>query len=202
MTANAVRLAAYRDATASGSRRRWTQDWGGLGGGAWARVSGLASSPRTLASTKAIRNGTTSLGTRAPKHFARHIAAKGHAFWQLGRAGFSGGQHGMPSAILVMAVTASPALCMEDCPTPDAVGSPMPTAGAVSGASTSPTTAKIESNRQRASQQVTTSVFHIRAVGGRRRRSCSDCTPRSRSRSTRSDISSRQPMHDKPSIER
>lgn len=38
------------------------------------------------------------------KHLPRHIAASGQAFWQSGKAGFSGGQHGMPSAISMAGV--------------------------------------------------------------------------------------------------
>lgn len=62
--------------------------------------------------------------------FAAHIAISGQVFWQSGTAGFSSGQHGMPSGIAAMDMSETAAIAG-------------PPTGMVSGPATSPMIARI-----------------------------------------------------------
>ena len=78
--------------------------------------------------------------------FARQSVRSGQAFMQSGMTGFSGGQQGISFAVAPSSLVAIIAI---DASIPPA------TAGAVTGARTSPRTARIESTRRVASMKVT-----------------------------------------------
>ena len=78
------------------------------------------------------------------KHLARQSAINGHALAQSGMTGFSCGQHGMSSAIAIVAAA-------------DIVP---PTAGAARGAMMMPTTARTGSSRRSVRQNFTAVISH------------------------------------------
>lgn len=86
-----------------------------------------------------MRAGMTAEMTGAPgKHFAMHRTASGQDFEQSGMAGFSSGQHGIPSGI--EAVSAMPAI--------DAFSIAATLDGVTIGAVRRPTIARIENRRE------------------------------------------------------
>jgi hypothetical protein len=105
-----------------------------------------------------MRTGITVERAGVPgKHFAMHRIASGQDFEQSGKAGFSPGQHGMPSGI--EAVSGVPAI--------DASSIAIALDGVTIGAVRRPTIARIESRRGMSDKSCTRVGCH-RGCGERR----------------------------------
>jgi hypothetical protein len=99
-------------------------------------------------------SGTTTVLAAAErfwKHFAKQTVISGQDLPQSGMAGFSGGQHGMSSAISV--------IC-----SPDIIPA---AAGLANGAVTMPTIARTESSMRRVRQSFTQKFSHTEPYVGR-----------------------------------
>jgi hypothetical protein len=91
------------------------------------------------------------------RHLARQSVASGQAFWQSGRAGFSGGQQGMSSDMAVATMSWPVGMSTDG----ELMAPPIALAGVARGDKTRPRTARTGSNRLRACQMFTWSNSHM-----------------------------------------
>ena len=110
------------------------------------------SSHGVFTSATAVLSGMPAEAVGAPgKHFAMHKTAIGQAFAQSGKAGFSSGQHGMPSDMAAIS----------DMPAIDASSIAAAFDGVAIGAVRRPTIARTESKREMKDQKCTSSASHM-----------------------------------------